>query len=192
MKKITVQIVTAILLWSNISCSNEKELVIDEQSQNIVLELPENAISLNEIINNLKEELGETSTSERLINSNLGGADKLGDDPIFYEKFFVVYPRDWTTADKFGFYQRERMKHVEIFIVTNSCEYIDTWYIPSKNVDDSFRDRAKNLIVASNSGLNGSGSSSELEGDGPQLPPNMAEVYYKSCKEIPVSLIHNN
>ncbi|SNR15468.1 hypothetical protein [Tenacibaculum jejuense] len=207
MKKITVQIVTAIFLLSNISCSNEKELVIDEQSQNIALELPDNAISLQKVINDLAEELGKTPTSNRQVSSpDQPENEEVPDqpieensEPISYKQVFVLYPEEWTAIDRLLFYQsKTRDFGGSIFVIPNSCINVETWYIPV-TVDINIRiggikDRAKNLIVASNSGLSGggSGNNAESDEDNPQLPPGFKERYYHSCEEVILGLSGDN
>lgn len=183
--------VILLLLNFLMSCSNEDNIdnniyLETEFNENIVTELPENVISLDQLIHDLNAK----NESGKLSNKGLGGTKELiEDDLTFHKKFFVVYPTDWTSSNKFGFYQRARIElEGEIYVEPNDCEYVDTWYIPKTF---SFKDKnsKKNLIVASNSGLKGgSGSNGSQEDDGPKDPTD----YFNSCEQIQVSEYQNN
>ncbi|WP_299715819.1 hypothetical protein [uncultured Tenacibaculum sp.] len=176
MKKITLQIVTAILLLSNISCSDEKDLEINEQIQETVFELPKNAISLDEYINKLEEQLN-VQTKQRTALGNLENLNHVSG----FQKVFVIFSSDWTPFDKFDFYDRMRGKSTnQMFILSNACENIDTLFIPVEKTVPG-RDKNKNIIVASTTViLDDENEEEEDDEDGPKEE----KVFYNSCEEI--------
>ena len=189
--KINTLLVIFLSLNLMISCSDET--VIDENTYlNTVIneyklsDLPDNIEDLDKIIAKQKEELGIKSQQKEMSSRNSFPSYDLDYNFYTYQKVFVVIPKDWNQFNYNYFLSVMRIKYGDIKVEPNNCDYIETWYIPNKSTNPllPLHDRSKNLIVASNSGLNGNTQQQE---DGPQLPPPFTPIegdYYSSCEEI--------
>ncbi|WP_299683441.1 hypothetical protein [uncultured Tenacibaculum sp.] len=167
-----------------IGCSDESEVAIEG---NLITELPENAIRLDNLILEMQQKLGVAKSERNLFHKGLGSSDKLGND-IFYEKVFVVFQKSWTIADKLQFYEAMRDREGgEIFIVPDTCEDIDTWFVSTKATIPG-RDREKNLIVASTTTIRGNEDNTEEDDDGPKG----SLIVFNSCEEIPLDEYQKN
>ncbi|SNR15470.1 hypothetical protein [Tenacibaculum jejuense] len=183
-----------LLLFSlTISCTDksESDMLEDVAEENLITELPEDVISLDQIIYDLKVKTGQG----KLSNKGFVDFNKLEGD-IFFSKVYVVYPLYWSGTDKLAFYQSmNEYYRGSIFVTLDTCQDVDTWYIPNRGKG---KDRLKNLIVASesklrdnNNGNVGSGSNSNTEDsddDGPKGPEEYNYVpNIRSCEDIDVS-----
>ncbi|CAL2093994.1 hypothetical protein [Tenacibaculum sp. 190524A05c] len=192
MKKIIVQIATTALLLTNISCSNENEVVTEkdittETSSDIITELPKNVISAEEFLaqNSFKS---KTTPKE---SQRLGGDSGLGTGNFI--KFFIVYPVDWNNSKRLNYLNNARFSTVRnIYLAVDPCEFVDTWYIEVLTTDPIDKNKRKNVIQASTTNVDPD-DTIENEGDGG--PGAMGgssiglsiDVTYNSCDEIPLS-----
>ncbi|SNR15469.1 hypothetical protein [Tenacibaculum jejuense] len=182
-----------MILTFFVSCSDEIT-VDDRENSDVVIneyqlsDLPDNVEDLKDIIARQQKELGIKPKLNQMFNE--GSSSYVFDfSADSFRKIFIVYPKDWTPIDYFRFIQTMFAKYgYGIKSEPNNCDHIETWYIPIQSRFDPINptgDRSKNLIVASNSGVNG--NTKDEDEDGPQLPTPTVPIqadYYNSCEEI--------
>ena len=203
MKKIILQIAVTALLITNISCSNERETIIiedtSETSSNIITKLPENAIYADDFLKtqgfDVKKSKVKTDLGPETHNK---GTLSLGEGTGTFIKFFIVYPPDWSNLRRLNYLAEARSKTIrEIFVITNSCDFIDTWYIELLTTDPIDKNRGKNVIVASETNADPDVSTTESDDEpgavGQTTEYNFVfeEDYYHSCEEIILPPFYN-
>ncbi len=196
MKKTFLLLTTAIILLTT-SCSDEQDLSIKDElsiiNENIIYELPENAVSLEDLIKEYQKDLGIKSNTEVLNNRTLGGLD-IGDSTQFtgLKMVFVLYPEGWDNEARLHFFQSVSANFLGgIYTVTDSCSRVDTWYIPQQTNYADFaklgkapkKNSGKNLIVASTTTVKTNTNTTE-DDDEPK-----SEGLYTSCHQVPLDLV---
>ncbi|TCP21743.1 hypothetical protein EV195_1169 [Tenacibaculum skagerrakense] len=203
MKKIILQIAVTALLITNISCSNERETIIiedtSETSSNIITKLPENAVNADDFLRvqgfDVKKSKVKTNLGSETLNK---GTLSLGEGTGTFIKFFIVYPPDWSNLRRLNYLAEARSKTIrEIFVITNSCDFIDTWYIEVLASDPIEKNRGKNVIVASEANADPDVSTTEsdegpgADGQSTDISFTFGEDYYHSCEEIILPPFYN-
>ncbi|WP_408039258.1 hypothetical protein [Tenacibaculum amylolyticum] len=185
------QIAVAFLLLAFVSCTEEKNLVPNEEvTQTKVYELPKNAVDIHTVLKQYKIAIEKNAKQKTLFSNQLKSPTLISSDddtptPIGhsgYQKFFIVYPINWTLQDRFNFLSnytnRLNISLGQIIIAANSCQHVDTWYISNTVVFE--KNKSKNLIVATDP----STGEEEDEEDGPKTDP----LEYTTCDEVPIPL----
>lgn len=171
MRKIIIQILTILLLSLYIGCTDDSinKEVVSLEKQTITKELPENAISVTTLLQQQKGNLKNVYEAQSKLS-------------VYYKKFFVLYPTDWSYNDRLSFLgttKKNRFNGREVFVVNEGCTYIDTWYV-AYTIPPV--DKGKNLIVASDPDVDTGDGSDE----GPGEVPSGNEENYSSCHDIPL------
>lgn len=191
MKKIIVQIAMAALLFTNISCSSEKDEVIEEvvkeTPSKIITELPQNAVSAEEFLKSkgIDVKSSKEKTTNQTSSNNRGSLDE---GTGTYIMFFVVYPVDWNYTKRLNYLNNVRSNtNRDIYVELNICEYIDTWYVEVLSSDVFMKNKSKNVIEASATNTDIETTvSSEDDGPGAQESTSGINIdeYYYHCTDI--------
>ncbi|CAL2094337.1 conserved hypothetical protein [Tenacibaculum sp. 190524A05c] len=186
MKKIVKSLSLIIITIIIASCSNERELIDEvstsnQQPEDIIYSLPKNAVHIDDVLKNNgivpKSKVIENS-SRRLSDGVINTGDEDNEVTFSgYLRIFVVFPTEWTQADRIGYFSRVRAVTPHIFMVQDSCDDVDTWYFP-QNAFVPEKDKNKNIIVATTEEV--SDEDEEDEEDGPKGE----RIVYNSCQEV--------
>ena len=197
MKKSILKLcLTLFVLVLIFSCSKERETIVIEDTtdttSNIVIKLPENAISAEEFLLS-KGIIKESKKSE---DDNLQGRLVEGDPDyqplIYYKRIFVLFPKEWSSYDRYVYLNNFReIIGKDIYTVIDYCDYVDTWYVEvSRDVPPSeTTNKSKNLIVATNTTPDSNDTNTAEDSDGPGgIGGDEAEeeVNYTSCDQVPL------
>ncbi len=192
MKKIIVQIAITALLLANISCSNEKEVVTEEEltvetSSVIVNKLPADVVKAEELLlkNNISIKEKDNSVSERLGDNTTQGTGT-------YKKFFIVFPPDWNYSKRLNYLNLAKQNTIrDIYVDLDICEYIDTWYIEILSTDPFVKNKAKNVVKASTTNVDPDETMTNEEDEPGVIEGNNGSIlktveFYNNCYEIPL------
>ncbi len=177
MRKIILHVVMLGVILLLLSCEEEtyvsKRETVSEKVFFESSELPEGAINAVEFLRN-----------ENQLNQKSSQSSRAPIPGKFYKRHFVLFPYDWTFADRNRFLQEKIIElGRDIYVVPDDCMYVDTWFIESEKPRPGQDDRDKNLIVASDSD-----DDIEIDDNGPRgVNGEEGEtVIYTSCEQIPL------
>ncbi|CAL2094342.1 conserved hypothetical protein [Tenacibaculum sp. 190524A05c] len=179
----------AMFVFLLASCSKEKETItiseddITIESQILeVDQLPKNAISAEKIL--IDNGITPNKKQEEIVIKSR----TLGPDEVYvYELYFFVYPPDWGMAQRLNYLQQVR-QHREVFVVTDGCQFIDTWYLQVVRKIPFGKNKSKNVITATTTNADLDEVDQDDEEDGPGEVET--EVYY-TCEQIQLPPIYD-
>ncbi|CAL2093980.1 hypothetical protein [Tenacibaculum sp. 190524A05c] len=186
-KKILKYVAKAMFVLLLASCSKEKETItiseddITIESQILeVDQLPKNAISAEKIlIDNgitLNKKQEEIVVKSKSLEPN---------QVYLYEEYFVLYPPDWGMAQRLNYLQQVR-QHREVFVVTDDCQFVDTWYIQVIRTFPFGKNKSKNVVAATTTNTDLDNLDQEDGG-----PGGVETETYSSCDEVPLPSIYD-